>query len=195
MQQPYPECYIVGTGSPETIELAAELGFGYSVVFIPTEVQLRVFDQYRERLAAHGHAVTPDKVTIGIFAYVAENEELAQREFMPHLMYFFEDALRTTPRYLVPPGYVTVPEFRKRVQAPDVHGSANWDDLVAINRIVAGTPEQVADAVGGWIEAAGTNRVNLNLTIGDMPSWKVVKNTTLFAEEVIPRLRKKVVAA
>jgi alkanesulfonate monooxygenase SsuD/methylene tetrahydromethanopterin reductase-like flavin-dependent oxidoreductase (luciferase family) len=50
----YPECYIVGTGSPETIELAAELGFGYSVVFIPTEVQLRVFDQYRERLAAHG---------------------------------------------------------------------------------------------------------------------------------------------
>ncbi len=102
VQQPYPECYIVGTGSPETIELAAELGFGYSVVFIPTEVQLRVFDQYRERLAAHGHAVTPDKVTIGIFAYVAENEELAQREFMPHLMYFFEDALRTTPRYLVP---------------------------------------------------------------------------------------------
>ena len=57
---------------------------------------------------------------------------------MPHLMYFFEDALRTTPRYLMPPGYVTVPEFRKRVQAPDVHGSANWDDLVAINRIVAG---------------------------------------------------------
>ena len=35
LQQPHPECYIVGTGSPETIELAAELGFGYSVVFIP----------------------------------------------------------------------------------------------------------------------------------------------------------------
>jgi hypothetical protein len=24
-----------------------------------------------------------------------------------------------------------------------------------------------------------------------MPNWKVVKNTTLFAEEVIPRLRSK----
>ncbi len=195
MQQPHPECYIVGTGSPETIELAAELGFGYSVVFIPTEVQLKVFDQYRERLVAHGHDVTPNKVTIGIFAYVAENDQLAEQEFMPHLMYFFENALRTTPRYLNPPGYVTVPEFRKRVQAADVHGSANWDDLVAINRIVAGTPEKVADAVGRWIEAAGTNRVNLNLTIGDMPSWKVVKNTTLFAEEVIPRLRNNKAAA
>ena len=60
---------------------------------------------------------------------------------------------------------------------------------MAINRIVAGTPEKVADAVGRWIEEAGSSRVNLNLTLGDMPNWKVVKNTTLFAEEVIPRLR------
>jgi alkanesulfonate monooxygenase SsuD/methylene tetrahydromethanopterin reductase-like flavin-dependent oxidoreductase (luciferase family) len=110
-------------------------------------------------------------------------------------MYFFENALRTTPRYLNPPGYVTVPEFRKRAQAPDVHGSADWDDLVAINRIVAGTPEKVADAVGGWIEESGSTRLNLNLTIGDMPNWKVVKNTTLFAEEVIPRLRARREAA
>ena len=70
-----------------------------------------------------------------------------------------------------------------------MHGSANWDDLVSLNRIVAGTPEKVADAVGQWIEEAGSSRVNLNLTLGDMPNWKVVKNTTLFAEEVIPRLR------
>jgi len=191
MQQPYPECYIVGTGSPETIELAAELGFGYSVVFIPVANQLKVFDQYRERLVAHGHDATPDKVTIGIFAYVADDDALAEREFMPHVMYFFQNALRTTPRYLNPPGYVTVPEFRKRIQAADVHGSANWEDVLAINRIVAGTPEKVADAVGRWIEDAGSSRVNLNLTIGDMPNWKVVKNTTLFAEEVIPRLRTR----
>src|SRR5262249_40854094 len=184
-----PECFIVGTGSPETIELAAQLGFGYSVVFIPTKVQLQVFDHYRERLVHYGHEPTPDKVTIGVFAYVAENEQKAQEEFMPHLMSFFENALRTTPRSLTPPGYVTVPEFRKRIQAADVHGTANWDDLVAINRIVAGTPEQVADAVGQWAEEAGSSRINLNLTIGDMPNWKVVKNTTLFAEEVLPRLR------
>jgi alkanesulfonate monooxygenase SsuD/methylene tetrahydromethanopterin reductase-like flavin-dependent oxidoreductase (luciferase family) len=33
-QQPHPPCYIVGTGSPETIEIAAELGFGYASVFV-----------------------------------------------------------------------------------------------------------------------------------------------------------------
>jgi len=197
MQQPHPECYIVGTGSPETIELAAELGFGYSVVFIPTKSQLRVFEQFRERLAHYGHDPTPDKVTVGVMAYVAETDAKAEEEFIPHVMYFFENALRTTPRYLNPPGYVTVPEFRKRIQAADVHGTSNWDDLVTINRIVAGTPEKVADAIGTWLEEAGSSRVNLNLTLGDMPNWKVVKNTTLFAEEVLPRLRaaRKVVPA
>jgi alkanesulfonate monooxygenase SsuD/methylene tetrahydromethanopterin reductase-like flavin-dependent oxidoreductase (luciferase family) len=152
-------------------------------------VQLQVFEHFRERLAHHGHEPTPDKVTIGIFAYVAETDAKAEEEFMPHVMYFFENNLRTTPRYLNPPGYVTVPEFRKRIQAADVHGTSNWDDLVTINRIVAGTPEKVADAVGNWLEEAGSCRVNLNLTLGDMPNWKVVKNTTLFAEEVIPKLR------
>jgi alkanesulfonate monooxygenase SsuD/methylene tetrahydromethanopterin reductase-like flavin-dependent oxidoreductase (luciferase family) len=191
MQQPHPECYIVGTGSPETIELAAELGFGYTVVFIPTTAQLQVFDHFRERLAHHGHEPTPDKVTIGVMAYVAESDRKAEEEFLPHVMYFFENALRTTPRYLNPPGYVTVPEFRKRITSADVHGSANWDDLVAINRIVAGTPEKVADAIGRWIEEAGTSRVNLNLHLGDMPAWKTEKNLTNFAEQVIPRLRSR----
>ena len=104
-------------------------------------------------------------------------------------------ALRTTPRYLIPPGYVTVPEFRNRISSADVHGSANWDDLVAINRIVAGTPEKVADQIGRWAEEADVSRITLNLALGDMPHWKVVKNLTLFAEEVIPRLRGRTKAA
>jgi alkanesulfonate monooxygenase SsuD/methylene tetrahydromethanopterin reductase-like flavin-dependent oxidoreductase (luciferase family) len=196
IQQPHPPAYIVGAGSSETMELAAEYGFGYSVVFIPTTMQLKVFDHYRDRLVHHGHEVTDDMVTIGVFAYVAETDDKAEEEFMPHVMYFFETALRTTPRYLNPPGYVTVPEFRRRITSADVHGSADWDSLLEINRIVAGTPEKVADAIANWVEEAKTTRVNLNLALGDMPNWKVVKSTTLFAEEVIPRLRsRKVVPA
>lgn len=195
MQRPHPPAFIVGSGSPETVELAAQLGMGYSVVFIPTTAQLQVFDHYRERMAHYGHEATSKKLTIGVMAYVAETDQQAEDEFRDHLMYFFETALRTTPRYLAPPGYLTVPEFRKRASAPDVHGSANWDDLTAINRIVAGTPEKVADTIARWVEEADVSRVSLNLALGDMPHWKVVKNLTLFAEEVMPRLRKARVVA
>jgi alkanesulfonate monooxygenase SsuD/methylene tetrahydromethanopterin reductase-like flavin-dependent oxidoreductase (luciferase family) len=161
------------------------------VVFIPTSAQLQVFNRYRERMAHHGHEVDRGKLTFGVMAYVAETDQQAEEEFMSHCMYFFESSLRTTPRYLIPPGYLTVPEFRRRISGPDVHGNANWDDLTSINRIVAGTPEKVADAIGRWAEEADVSQISLNLALGDMPHWKVVKNLTLFAEEVIPRLRSK----
>jgi alkanesulfonate monooxygenase SsuD/methylene tetrahydromethanopterin reductase-like flavin-dependent oxidoreductase (luciferase family) len=189
MQQPHPPAFIVGSGSTETIELAAELGLGYSVVFIPTEAQLRVYDHYRERMAFHGHEATPDKLTFGVMAYVADTDAEAEAEFRDHIRYFFEDALRTTPRFLLPPGYVTVPEFRRRLTGPDPHGSSDWDELTSINRIVAGSPDTVASAIAKWADEAGISRISMNLALGDMPHWKVVKNLTLFAEEVIPRLR------
>lgn len=191
MQKPHPPAFIVGSGSPETVELAAELGLGYSVVFIPIEAQLRVFDRYRERMAFHGHETTPDMMTIGVMAYVAETDAQAEAEFKEHIMYFFENSLRTTPRFQLPPGYVTVPEFRKRITSADVHGSADWDALTSINRIVAGSPETVAEAINTWAEEAQVSRLSMNLTLGNMPHWKVVKNLTLFAEEVIPRLTGK----
>jgi alkanesulfonate monooxygenase SsuD/methylene tetrahydromethanopterin reductase-like flavin-dependent oxidoreductase (luciferase family) len=46
-QKPHPKIYIVGSGSEETVEFAAEKGFGYSQVFVPLAPQLKVFQSYR----------------------------------------------------------------------------------------------------------------------------------------------------
>jgi hypothetical protein len=35
----------------------------------------------------------------------------------------------------------------------------------------------------------GTNHFNLMAAVGNMPTWKVVKNLSLIGEEVIPRMR------
>jgi hypothetical protein len=37
-----------------------------------------------------------------------------------------------------------------------------------------------------------TNHINCVTHVADMPHWKTVKNLTLFAEEVMPRLRSRV---
>ena len=57
-------------------------------------------------------------------------------------------------------------------------------------RIVAGTPERVANQIGQWAEEAQASKIICHLHMGNMPRWKTVKNLTLFAEEVIPRLRR-----
>lgn len=188
-QKPRPKCYIVGTGSPQTIELAAELGFGYSVVFIPIDAQLKAFQTYRASSESRGRTPAPDDLVIQVMAYVADTDSEAVSEGKDHILYYFNNLMRTTPRYLLPPGYVTTEEFRKRASAANVHGNTDWETLTANSRVVCGSPETVASAIERWVEEAGTSRVICNLQLGDMPHWKTVKNLTLFAEEVIPRLR------
>src|SRR4051812_41280949 len=65
----------------------------------------------------------------------------------------------------------------------------NWKTLVDNGFIIAGSPQTVADRI---IEAAKQLRVgNLHalLQIGSMPHDLTEKNITLFAEEVLPRIR------
>ena len=37
--------------------------------------------------------------------------------------------------------------------------------------------------------------MNVVLENGDMPEWKIVKSTTLFADEVMPRIRARLAGA
>ncbi|HLC43153.1 MAG TPA: LLM class flavin-dependent oxidoreductase [Methylomirabilota bacterium] len=189
-QKPHPKVYIVGTGSPETLQLTAERGFGYASVFVPTTQQVRSFYELREKAATYGHTIRPDQIIVNAIVYVAESEEQAMREGKEHIAFFFEDALRTTPRFLAPPGYLTTDQLRKRMTATALHGKFDWDMMASQFRVVLGTPERVAEAIAHWVEEANSSRVVLHLHLGNMPHWKAVKNLTLFAEEVMPRLRK-----
>jgi alkanesulfonate monooxygenase SsuD/methylene tetrahydromethanopterin reductase-like flavin-dependent oxidoreductase (luciferase family) len=189
MQRPHPKIAIVGSGSPETVQIAAERGFGYSSVFVPIAVQEKTFRRLREEMPKYGHSFTPDKAMFNAIVYVAENEQLAEQEFREHMRYWVEDTTRTTPRFLNPPGYISPDQLRVRAAATASHGGFDWDVLTSQWRIVFGAPERIANTLGQWCESAGSSRVILHHHIGDMPHWKVVKNMTLFAEEVIPRLR------
>ena len=55
MQKPHPPCYIVGTGSPETIEFAAEHGFGYASVFVTRKRRSSPTSCARSRAALRSH--------------------------------------------------------------------------------------------------------------------------------------------
>jgi hypothetical protein len=72
---------------------------------------------------------------------------------------------------------------------PNIHGGFDWDALTQQWRVAVGTAEHVAECINQWCEEAQSSRPILHHHIGDMPHWKVVKNMTLFAEEVIPKLR------
>ncbi len=192
-QKPHPKCFIVGTGSEETVSLAIDYGLGYSIVFVPIPNQLRAFARMRELAEERGRFVSPDDLIIVVMAYVADTDEQAVAEARPHFEKFFSWFHRVTPRFLVPPGYVTPKEFLRRASDKAMAKSteASWDDMVNVGRIACGSPDTVADTIVSWCEEAGAGRVNVVLENGDMPEWKTVKNMTMFAEEVMPRIRAR----
>jgi alkanesulfonate monooxygenase SsuD/methylene tetrahydromethanopterin reductase-like flavin-dependent oxidoreductase (luciferase family) len=197
LQKPYPKCFIVGSGSRETVELAVDYGLGYSLVFTPIPAQLRAFRRMRELAAERGRTVDPDDLIVVVIAYVADTDEEAVREARPHIERFFGWFHRVPPKFLLPPGYVSSDEYLRRASDRALaHGAeASWEDMVAIGRIACGSPDTVADTIAHWAEEAGCARINVVLEHGDMPEWKTVKNMTLFASEVVPRIRAKASAS
>jgi alkanesulfonate monooxygenase SsuD/methylene tetrahydromethanopterin reductase-like flavin-dependent oxidoreductase (luciferase family) len=189
-QKPHPKIYIVGSGSPESMEFAAKLGVGYTVAFTPHKVQIDYNKKVRELASARGFKLTPDQFPMGCFTYVAETEEQAVEEFRPHVEFYFKNCLRTTPRYFSPPGYMSLAKMRSTLErTTDYHGTFDWDLMTRTFRILAGTPDQVAEKLWGWSQELGAGIVNLQAHLGDMPHWKTVKNLTMLAEEVFPRIR------
>jgi alkanesulfonate monooxygenase SsuD/methylene tetrahydromethanopterin reductase-like flavin-dependent oxidoreductase (luciferase family) len=192
-QKPHPPCYIVGTGSPETIEIAAELGFGYASVFVTRERARELNDDLRQRAQHYGHTIRPEQLPLLTFVYVGETQEQAEQEYRGHLQSFFEDYARTVPQYLAPPGYLSIEQLKMRAALADkLHGGFDFNAISSAFFIAVGTPDKVANQLGEWADTMNTTHINSVMHIADMPHWKTVKNMTLFAEEVIPRLRSRV---
>jgi alkanesulfonate monooxygenase SsuD/methylene tetrahydromethanopterin reductase-like flavin-dependent oxidoreductase (luciferase family) len=192
-QKPHPPIYVVGSGSRETVELAVEFGLGYSIVFVPIAAQLKAFELMRELAAERGRTVRPDELIVIAAVYVADTDEEAMREARPYYEKFFTWFHKVPPKFLLPPGYVSTDEFLRRVSDTALANSAEatWDEIVASQRIAFGSPDTVADLILHWAEEAQCTRVNLLMQHADMPEWMVAKNLTLFANEVIPRIRAK----
>ncbi len=191
-QRPHPPCYIVGTGSPETVDIAAEYGFGYASVFVTQQRAAELNETLRQRAQHFGNTMRPDQFPLQTWVYVAETQEQAEREFIGHFQRFFEDFARTAPQYLAPPGYLSVDQLKQRAAMADkMHGGFDFEAISKSFFIAVGTPEKVANQIGEWSVKMKTSHFNNVMHVADMPHWKMVKNLTLFAEEVMPRLRSR----
>ena len=161
-QKPYPPCYIVGTGSPETIELAAKLGFGYSSVFVTKQRALELNQNLRRLAAEHGHHIRPEQLPVQVITYVAETKEKAEQEAIEHIRFFFEDALRTTPTFLAPPGYLSVAELKKRAALADkLHGAFSFETVNEFSSLRSARPirwsSNSRNGASGWEPTTSTS--------------------------------------
>jgi alkanesulfonate monooxygenase SsuD/methylene tetrahydromethanopterin reductase-like flavin-dependent oxidoreductase (luciferase family) len=197
LQKPYPPVWLAGGGSVETWELAATQDFTYSYLsFFGYQFAQKLMGGFWETMDQMGLDKNPYRAGFAQQICVSETDERAEQEYLEHVTYFFNKCLHIPPWFFEAPGYRTrrSTEFAIKTNQPgDIAKVAalekNWKTLIDNGFIIAGSPATVADRL---IEAAKSLRFgNLHalLQIGSMPHALTEKNITLFAEEVIPRIR------
>jgi hypothetical protein len=71
------------------------------------------------------------------------------------------------------------------------HWDLTYEELIADHYVIVGSPQTVAENLARFTDELGAGvHVGASMHVGDMPHWKVVKNMTLFAEEVMPLFRE-----
>jgi alkanesulfonate monooxygenase SsuD/methylene tetrahydromethanopterin reductase-like flavin-dependent oxidoreductase (luciferase family) len=203
VQQPHPPIWIPIVGSQESIEFAAR----HNIPITPGLGRARglrddIIRYYAKCLAAAGHRITPNHLSLGITAYVADSKAQALSEYGPHILYF--------NRTLFSHGNFTETE-RQRQTGYSSEASTDYvrpENLRAAQNLRSefrnltmaqleeqaehmplGPADEVAERIIEAAESAGANTVQLAMNRGALPHDLFMAQIERFAREVLPRLQ------
>ena len=88
VQRPHPPVMIPIVGSQESIEFAGKHNIGITPGLAGGGLRDDIIRHYAKSLAAAGHRITPDHLSLALNAYVADSKAQAVREVAPYHLYF-----------------------------------------------------------------------------------------------------------
>jgi alkanesulfonate monooxygenase SsuD/methylene tetrahydromethanopterin reductase-like flavin-dependent oxidoreductase (luciferase family) len=198
LQQPHPPIWIPGLGSPSTIALCAERGFGYMGVayYAPPETFARQALAYHQAVAATGRPYDPDLLGWLTTVYVAPTDEQAVEEVGSHLRYFQANLAAGfvgAGKVWMPPGYIDAPQLIDflsdlRAQASTPRPSSAMEAMWARSPLI-GSPQTVAERLSAYTNELKIGTVLALLQFGSLPAELTRRSTELFAREVVPYVR------
>ncbi|MBO54759.1 MAG: LLM class flavin-dependent oxidoreductase [Dehalococcoidia bacterium] len=196
LQQPHPPVWIPGSGSLETWDWVLDRDYVYCYLSYFGYLRgLRVVNGFWDRVSERGLDDNPHRLGFLQLVCVSETDRSAEQEYSEHVKYFYRKMLRIHPPYAEAPGYRSLNSIRESIrpqigeEAQKAAGELEWKDFIEQGHVIAGSPETVREQL---VEAAKMLRVGhlmCLLHIGSMPKELTLKNTTLFANEVMPAVK------
>jgi alkanesulfonate monooxygenase SsuD/methylene tetrahydromethanopterin reductase-like flavin-dependent oxidoreductase (luciferase family) len=179
LQQPHPPIWY-GVHMPDSAERAARRNLHVVSLDPPKETRLSI-DRYRMIWPqVHGASVPFPKLGLGRFVVVAPSDA---------------EALTLARRaYLVWHASFTH-LFRRHGRAQSHPRPANFDLVIERGQGIAGSPETVADFLAAQLDETRCNYMVGQFAFGDLTLAETLRSIGLFAEEVMPKLRVKAIAA
>ena len=165
------------------------------MVFAPLAFTKVNYDMYRRAAEELGYEPAPEQLAFCVGTYVAETDEKAHQEAKEHVMWLFHTGLKTPEQYFFPPGYTSGQSLRGMLKGRAKFNikpfwELTYEELIDQQYMIVGSPDTVAEKLAIYTDELGAGiHVAGGMQVGTMPHWKVVKNMTLFAEEVMPHFR------
>jgi alkanesulfonate monooxygenase SsuD/methylene tetrahydromethanopterin reductase-like flavin-dependent oxidoreductase (luciferase family) len=184
LQQPHPPIWY-GVHMPDSAERAARRNLNVVSLDPPKETRLAI-DRYRavwpqvHASGAHAASVPFPKLGLGRFVVVAPTD--AEAMALARRAYLVWHASFT---YL----------FRRHGRAQSHPRPATFDLVVERGQGIAGTPATVADFLSAQLDETRCNYMVGQFAFGDLTLSETLRSVGLFADEVMPALRDKQVAA
>jgi alkanesulfonate monooxygenase SsuD/methylene tetrahydromethanopterin reductase-like flavin-dependent oxidoreductase (luciferase family) len=159
-------------------------------VYAPLGVVKRWFDGYRNAARELGYEADPEKIVLTLPIYVAETDEIAEREARPAVEWLFHQGLKQSMAMVMPPGYMSAQSMRGVLMSgmkpyPDL----SYEELVKGGFVLVGSAATVTERLQQNCHELGFGSLNAQLTFGNLRHYHTVKSLALFAKEVMPKLR------
>jgi alkanesulfonate monooxygenase SsuD/methylene tetrahydromethanopterin reductase-like flavin-dependent oxidoreductase (luciferase family) len=196
LQQPHPPIWIPGAGSKETIDFVAQRRYAYmGIPYFHIDFFAKNFDSFREACAKNGYTGSPAQLGWLLPIYVADSDEQAWREYEPHLTYFRRKLLKGLA--ILPPGYTSVRSIGRISGALGqflAHVETRQQIEAGVYAIV-GSPATVREKLHEYIRKLGVGNLLGLFQLGTLPAELTRQNMRLFAEQVMPQLRRELTRA
>ncbi len=198
IQQPHPPIWVPGSGSLSTWDFAAKHGHCYCFLsYFGNNLGKQVMDGYWRFVEDGGHDPNPYRAGFLQLVAVGETDADAEREYYPHIRYFYDKSLHIAPEFANPPGFQ---DYRSLANSVRTQGNIwadlreqlpewGYGDFVENQFVIAGGPESVRQQLEEAIRKLRVGNLMVLLHIGSMPPELTKKNIDLFTREVLPHVR------
>ena len=204
MQKPHPPVWIPGGGSVETWQWCAEMDYVYCYLsYYGYKAGQATMKGFWDEMAKLGKDRNPYRAGFLQFVGVAESREQAMELYAEPAEYFYGRCLHIDPRLAAPPGYTTEATQRRGIkgmvsQAADASRyetkfqmlAREMEAIVDKGYVIVGSPEEVVEQLTLVATDLNIGHLMMLLQFGNMSKELAQYNTRLFAEEVMPRLKR-----
>jgi alkanesulfonate monooxygenase SsuD/methylene tetrahydromethanopterin reductase-like flavin-dependent oxidoreductase (luciferase family) len=197
MQQPHPDIWFPGTGSPESVVWAAKHRHPYMNLGALVDTTEWLKQVYIDTAEEEGYQAGPEHFGYLLRCLVADTDEKAieiGREFM----WTIEHRQRGPTEHNDPPGYQSRAAVQVKAQRPtgNVAGAGGlgvgltYEQLQGVNNIIVGSPETVTRKLSEMIDRLSPGYLHIYGNEGAMDHKDVMRSIELLGKEVIPAIHE-----